>query len=71
VNKTKWIPLCSYVSGYDNYIVLARKNLKTGMIYFKTKRINSRFADSCGSAAINLDINKQFNLLITENKKEE
>jgi hypothetical protein len=37
---TKWIPLGNYSWGGDNdYIVFARKNKKTGMIDFKTKRV--------------------------------
>ena len=33
---TKWIPLGNYTFSDDDYIVMARKNVKTGMLYFKT-----------------------------------
>jgi len=37
---TKWVPFGNYRWGGDNdYIVFARKNLKNGMIDFKTKRV--------------------------------
>ena len=36
--KTKWQPLVAYNASGTDYIVFARKGLKTGMIYFKTKR---------------------------------
>lgn len=42
-NRTKWIPLGMFsFSGYD-YVTFIRKNLKTGMLYFKTKRVNRHF----------------------------
>ena len=37
--KTSWHPLVAYNASGTDYIVFARKGLKTGMIYFKTKRI--------------------------------
>lgn len=36
--KTKWIVLQCYHVGGTDYILLARKNIRTGMIYVKTKR---------------------------------
>jgi hypothetical protein len=37
---TKWMPLANYESlSYDTYIVFMRGNKKTGMIYFKTRKI--------------------------------
>lgn len=36
-----------WVHGSQQFVTLARKNLKTGMIYFKSKRANPRrFFDS-------------------------
>lgn len=47
--KTKWLPLGRYVHAGADYITFFRKNLKTGMMEFKTKRvnINNRFDTSC------------------------
>jgi hypothetical protein len=36
---TKWIPLGTYRYGYTDYITMVRKNIKTGMLYFKTIKI--------------------------------
>ncbi len=38
---TKWIPLGRFTHGSHEHVTFVRKNLKTGMIYFKTKRTNS------------------------------
>ncbi len=37
--KTKWVPLGFSMYGYSEFLVLSRKNLKTGMIYFKCKKV--------------------------------
>ena len=37
---TKWIPLGNYNFSDDDYVVMARKNLKTGMLYFKIRKIS-------------------------------
>lgn len=39
-NKTAWVPLTTYRFGDATRIVLFRKNFRTGMLYFKTKKIN-------------------------------
>lgn len=39
---TKWIPLGSFDFSGVQYIVFVRKNIKTGMLKFKTKRINGK-----------------------------
>jgi hypothetical protein len=39
---TKWIPFGNYNHGASEIIVFARKNLRTGMISFKTKTANKR-----------------------------
>lgn len=41
--KTKWIPLGNFSFGGKDYITFTRKNLKSGMLYFKTKRVNTWF----------------------------
>ncbi len=39
-NKTKWIPIGLFKHGSRNKIVFARRNIKTGMLYFKVKVVN-------------------------------
>lgn len=41
-NRTSWIPLGSFVSDNQEFVVFARKNFPSGMIDFKTKRVNRR-----------------------------
>lgn len=58
--KTKWEVLVAYNQNGIDYIVFARKGLKSGMIYFKTKRITP-----VGSSSYNLhpslfDLKKSF-----------
>lgn len=60
-NKSKWIPLMTYLYAGNSYMILCRKNLKTGMLYFKVKRLNA-FAPSYQKVA--LDINKQFQIIM-------
>ena len=40
------------------YIVLCRKNLKTGMLYFRTKQINRTFTQCYKT--VDIDIKEQF-----------
>ena len=40
-NWGKWIPLGTFKFAYNTYIVLARKNNKTGMLRFKHKKMSS------------------------------
>ena len=40
---TKWIPLGTYSYGYTDYIVFVRKNLRNGMMQFKTKTAAGNF----------------------------
>lgn len=66
-NLTKWTPFGNYSHGSDNYIVLARKNTKTGMIYFKVKNIN-RFKYSNIFVPNDLiDVKKAFKYLLDNN----
>lgn len=39
---TKWVPLGNFDYGGYDYITFARRHLKSGMLYFKTKRVNGR-----------------------------
>lgn len=38
---TKWIPLGNHEYAGVDYITFVRKNIKTGMMEFKTKRVNT------------------------------
>jgi hypothetical protein len=62
---TCWVPLATYNTGGSDYIVFARRNLKTGMIYFKTKNISPRMITSYLFAAPLVDIKQQFTLVCT------
>lgn len=43
---TKWIPLGAYTwAGNIDYIVFVRKNTRTGMMQFKTKRVQAWWAN--------------------------
>jgi hypothetical protein len=42
-NLTKWYVLATYNQSGNDYVVFFRKNLKTGMMYFKTKSASNRF----------------------------
>lgn len=39
-NWTKWLPLGTFIWDYPQYIVFVRANKRTGMMQFKTKRVN-------------------------------
>lgn len=41
---TKWIPLGNHKFHSYDYVTFVRKNLNTGMLQFKTKRVNGYFA---------------------------
>lgn len=41
-NLTKWHVLATYNQSGNDYVVFFRKNLKTGMMYFKTKSASNR-----------------------------
>jgi len=43
---TKWYPLGNFSYGGKEYITLVKKNKKTGMLKFKTKRVNGWFFDA-------------------------
>jgi hypothetical protein len=54
---TKWIPLGQFTHGAAQSIVMVRGCLKTGEMFFKTKRVNKTFPDYChpiGNIPINV-----------------
>lgn len=59
--KSKWIPLMAYEYYGDSYIILCRKNLRNGMLYFKCKKMNGR--SSLSYKVPDIDVNKQFELI--------
>lgn len=62
--KTKWKPLVTYNNmGYD-YIVFARKGRKSGMVYFKTKRVTPFGTNSYNFVRTLFDIKIQFDKTI-------
>jgi len=58
--KTKWNVLVTYNSSGTDFIVFARKGLKTGMIYFKTKRVTPRLECSWNFNSNIFDIKNGF-----------
>lgn len=40
-NYTKWIPFGVNTHAYTHYMVFVRKNKKTGMLQFKSKKIQT------------------------------
>ena len=58
--KTKWQVLVAYNQGGTDYIVFARKGLKSGMIYFKTTKVTPPFVSSYNFNSTLFDIKKGF-----------
>lgn len=65
--KTKWIPLATYNSVATDYIVFVRRGLKTGMLYFKTKRVTPLFVCSHNLVKNFFDVSLQFDKALTDN----
>lgn len=55
---TKWIPLGRYSHGYVDFVVMVKKNLRTGMPKFKVKRIH-RWKFMSIDSFFNVEINTQ------------
>ena len=66
---TPWIPLANYTwAGNTDYIVFGRRNLKTGILSFKTRRLVSWWAHRETFVPRDLlDIKKQWEILTTIN----
>jgi hypothetical protein len=58
--KTKWQVLVAYNQGGSDYIVFARKGLKSGMIYFKTTKVTPFFVCSYNFNPSLFDVKKGF-----------
>ena len=59
--KTKWQVLITYNQDGTDYVIFVRKGLKSGMLYFKTKRVTPKFVCSYNLNSTLFDIKKGFN----------
>lgn len=55
MKKTKWIPIGRWTWDGNEYVVMARRNLKTGMLYFKSVRVNNHLLGYC-SPVLSIDL---------------
>lgn len=62
-NKSKWIPLIMYNDSGKNFVVLCRRNFRSGMLYFKVKPMN-RWGLSQTHDYPKLDCDEQFKKLM-------
>ena len=66
---TKWIPLGNYQYGGTDYITFVRKNLKTGMMFFKTKQVNTNWSIDTNTNNILpsklINVEMQWDLIVT------
>jgi hypothetical protein len=60
--KSKWIPLMAYEYSGNSYMILCSKNLKTGMLYFKCKKMNG--FSSLSYRYPKIDTDTQFEILM-------
>lgn len=64
--KTKWIVLTTYNEGAYDFIVFVRKDTKTGMLEFKTKRVTPAFKNSYNFNKCSVfDINESFRIILS------
>ncbi len=66
--KTKWVPLVAYNYGGSDFIVMVRKGEKSGMLYFKTKKVTPFMEYSYNFRGDLFDIREQFNKILNEQK---
>ena len=64
-NLTKWSVLTTYNQSGSDYIVFFRKNKKTGMMYFKVKKVGYLFVCSYHFTKSLVDIQKQFDDMLS------
>lgn len=62
---TKWEVLATYNQSGTDYIVFFRKNKKTGMMYFKTKKVGYPFVCSYSFTKNLVDIQTQFDAMLS------
>lgn len=63
--KTNWLPLVAYNEAGNDYIVFARKG-KSGMLYFRIKKVTPHFACSYNFTTKLLDIKEQFDKILNQ-----
>lgn len=63
----KWEPLVCYSSSGDDFMVFARRNKISGMVSFRTKKINSIFHISHGKTVVKMDIQGQWEKVMSGN----
>ena len=63
--KTKWQVLVAYNQAGSDYIVFARKGLKSGMIYFKTTKVTPPFVCSYNFNPTLFDVKKGFSDILS------
>lgn len=62
--KTKWIPLVAYNAGGTDFMILVRKGIKSGMLYFKIKNCSPFASCSYNFNKDMFDIRKQFETIL-------
>jgi CRISPR/Cas system-associated endoribonuclease Cas2 len=65
-NYTKWIPFGINSHAHQHYIVFVRKNKKTGMLQFKSKRIQTSFYYGYFVPNDLIDVRDSWNKIISE-----
>lgn len=70
MRKTKWIPFGSYSFADNDYIVFARKNLKSGMLYFKVKKVTRSIYSSNFLPYDLIDVKEQWKIINDEKELE-
>jgi len=67
-NKSKWLPLTIYFNEMmTRYLLMGRRNSKTGIISFKSIRVNK--LSSHNPFLISLEMSKQFEKLLEEGEE--
>lgn len=63
---TQWIPFGNHTHGYQHYITFVRKNLKSGMLEFKTKKVQTSFYYGTFLPQNLIDVKKQWDDIISK-----
>jgi hypothetical protein len=64
--KTKWQVIVTYNQNGNDYIVFARKGVKSGMLYFKTKCVTPIHSSSYNFNPSFFDVKKRLEAVIYE-----
>jgi hypothetical protein len=56
MRKSKWVPLLSFEYNGNSYIIMSRINKKTGMLYFKQKKIHGLFTICYERPSVNVEV---------------